>query len=159
MTRGIYAIIGPNGRRYIGQSARIENRFASHKRMLRQGCHHAPYLQNAWDFHGPEAFSFEIVFAADIAVDLTSIEQNFIDIYRSTGLYNASMIAGAPFNQRMLEDKREELLATLAPIKVSQQLYDQVKDLKWNDEWPQEWSNLFRSSLSVGHRLIIQENS
>ncbi len=158
MTRGIYAIVGPSGKRYIGQSRRIESRFASHKCMLKQGRHHSPYLQNAWDFHGESAFSFQVIISLGQDIDLTPIEQNFIDIYRQIGFYNSSLTAGSPSIQSILDAKREELLDTLVPIEISRRLFDQIKDLKWDDERPPEYLALLPKSRAVGYRLIVQEN-
>lgn len=58
---GIYAIYGPNGRVYIGQSTNIRARWAWHTEDLNTRKHPNPYLQNAWRKHGPSQFRFAVL--------------------------------------------------------------------------------------------------
>lgn len=59
---GIYAITHvTSGRRYIGRSKDIENRWRIHLNELRNGEHHSIYLQRVWDKEGLEAFVFEML--------------------------------------------------------------------------------------------------
>jgi 2-polyprenyl-3-methyl-5-hydroxy-6-metoxy-1,4-benzoquinol methylase len=61
-TCGIYQILNSiNGKRYIGFSINIENRWRKHKRVLNKGCHDNSYLQRAWNYYGMENFIFEII--------------------------------------------------------------------------------------------------
>jgi hypothetical protein len=62
MTRGVYCIKNIcDGHCYVGQSTRIEHRFAEHKTRLKRGCHENPRLQEAWIEFGEEAFEFSIL--------------------------------------------------------------------------------------------------
>ncbi len=58
---GIYEIVNLlSGKRYIGQSVNIAQRFRQHKHVLRKGIA-SEYLQHAWNKYGEAAFEFRIV--------------------------------------------------------------------------------------------------
>lgn len=46
---------------YIGYSSNIKKRFSLHKLKLKNNTHENSYLQNAWNKHGEDAFSFVIL--------------------------------------------------------------------------------------------------
>ena len=58
---GIYKIAGPKGRVYVGQTKDLWNRWNDHVEALYAGEHTNPHLQKAWDVHGPQSFSFELI--------------------------------------------------------------------------------------------------
>ena len=59
---GVYAWINlVNGKVYVGSSRNIPKRRAEHLRFLRNGNHHSPHLQAAWDSYGRDAFAFEVL--------------------------------------------------------------------------------------------------
>lgn len=90
---GIYSIgqIGTN-RLYIGSSADISNRWYIHRRELRLGRHHSPFLQNAWSKYGPDAFEFCILEECH-PVELLQFEQEYIDFLNP--IFNVCPIAGS----------------------------------------------------------------
>lgn len=61
MKCGIYQIVHFSGIRYVGESTRIEERWADHRRLLRRGAHCYSELQAAWDADGEDAFRFEVL--------------------------------------------------------------------------------------------------
>lgn len=77
---GIYQIVGPNGRRYIGQSINIRCRWHFHKKSLRRGTHTNGKLQNAWIKYGESAFLFRRLLSC-CPVHLDYFEQLIIDGY------------------------------------------------------------------------------
>ena len=59
---GIYKITNTvNGKFYIGSSVNIDRRLNEHKSMLVGGTHRNPILQRAWDKHGGDKFTFEVI--------------------------------------------------------------------------------------------------
>ncbi|MDN4593204.1 GIY-YIG nuclease family protein [Polycladomyces subterraneus] len=95
MTIGIYSIINKaNGKRYIGMSVDIENRWRVHVWMLRNGVHPNEKLQNAWDKYGESKMALEILERFD-TVDIEpngSAEKHFIEMYDSfRNGYNKSL--------------------------------------------------------------------
>lgn len=86
---GIYAIVNSvTGRKYIGSSINIQNRFRQHRSDLKNGKHKNPILQAAWDRYGHEAFSFivlELVHADHL------LERERIIIQQTTDRYNVCM--------------------------------------------------------------------
>lgn len=76
---GIYVIRNADdGKVYVGSSKEIKRRFWRHKYLLSRGKHHSRHLQSAWNKHGQEKFSFEIVFCCDIE-SLVFYEQEFLN--------------------------------------------------------------------------------
>ena len=59
---GVYQIYNTvNGKRYIGSSIHIEQRFKEHLRNLRANKHVNANLQSAWNKYGEHSFVFEEV--------------------------------------------------------------------------------------------------
>lgn len=68
---GIYTITCvPTGRVYVGKAEEIQRRWTRHRRDIRMGEHHNPYLVRAWKKYGEDAFIF------DVAADLSSVPQD-----------------------------------------------------------------------------------
>lgn len=90
---GIYQIVSPSGKRYIGSAVSVVRRWRDHSRMLREGKHHCKALQRASNKYGHDAFSFELVERCAVP-DLIAREQHHIDQH-PIGLYNSSRTAGS----------------------------------------------------------------
>ena len=59
---GIYKIENKiDGKKYIGQSVNIKERWYEHKYDLRHNIHDNSYLQNAWNKYAEKSFIFSIV--------------------------------------------------------------------------------------------------
>ena len=108
MTCGIYKITLRDGRCYVGQSVKIENRFRGHKRELRNGTHHARHLQNAWNKYGEDVFTFEVIEECE-PEELTEREQFWIDDLDST--FNTSPSAGSSRGVIRSQEYREKISA------------------------------------------------
>ena len=92
---GIYKIINKNnGNFYIGSAAGklgIHQRFQDHKKTLRSNKHSNSYLQNSWNKHNEESFSFEIIEFCN-KENCIEREQYYIDTLNPQ--YNICKIAG-----------------------------------------------------------------
>lgn len=87
-TVGVYAIANViGGKRYIGSSTWIEERWRAHRRLLNSGDHHNAHLQAAWKKHGEEAFLFRVIVRCS-AEDRFALEQHLMD--RLAPEYNIS---------------------------------------------------------------------
>lgn len=63
---GIYSITNKiNGKRYIGLSVNIRNRWTQHRSDLRYESHANPHLQSAWNKYGEDNFEFEVLESCD----------------------------------------------------------------------------------------------
>lgn len=78
---GVYAIKNLlNGKMYIGSTRDFKTRWANHRRLLRRGKHHSPYLQNAYNKIGEKHFVFIMIEACECVHDtLVFLEQKYID--------------------------------------------------------------------------------
>ena len=81
---GIYSITNLiNGKRYIGQSTNIQQRWINHKAELRHNNHYNEHLQHAWNKYGEDNFCFEILVLCD-KDDLDEKERGMIAMWRTT---------------------------------------------------------------------------
>ena len=56
---GIYAITSPSGKQYIGSARSFRERWQKHLKDLRNGKHHSPGLQHAFNKYGESALRFD----------------------------------------------------------------------------------------------------
>lgn len=80
---GVYQIYNTvNGKRYIGSSIHIEQRFKEHLRNLRANKHVNAHLQSAWNKYGEHSFILEEVELCEPDQCL-KVEQEYIDYYHA----------------------------------------------------------------------------
>lgn len=92
---GVYRIVHhDSGREYIGSTRDLYERAEDHRRHLREGAHHSPILQNAFNKYGETSFSFEVLDEVEEA-SLLHEEQRLLDSRRP--YFNASKVAVAAF--------------------------------------------------------------
>lgn len=104
---GIYCIENlVNGKKYIGQSVNIYDRWKKHVNALNNHCHDNDYLQKSWDKYGANNFKFYILEICD-ANKLNGREVYYIEKYdtlnRNKG-YNIA--AGGNQNGLSLEHRK-----------------------------------------------------
>ena len=104
-TSGIYAIITPSGRRYIGSAVNFAHRWAVHRWNLRQGSHHNPGLQAAACKYGVEALRFEVLECTGRDKSLAR-EQVYLDACGLRNLLNGAPIAGSQLGLRHTPETR-----------------------------------------------------
>jgi len=145
MTVGIYEIRHvESGKRYIGSSIHVKKRFKAHKSMLRNGSHHSPHLQNAWDLYGKEAFQFSVLEECSKDV-LLEVEQRWLDeteVYLPENGYNISQDATAVMTGRThTEASRQKMRDSLAAY------YENNPGPNLGKEFSDEWkANIGKAS-------------
>ncbi|NGX96337.1 GIY-YIG nuclease family protein [uncultured Bradyrhizobium sp.] len=99
MNCGVYAIVAPSGKRYIGSSAHIPKRWSKHRTDLQRGTHHCRALQLAANKYGIATLQF-VVLELCPRDKLIAREQNFIDATPARVRYNSALVAGAAMEGR-----------------------------------------------------------
>jgi group I intron endonuclease len=80
-----------NGKFYIGSTTQYKKRFSRHKETLKLNTHHNKTLQEDYNTHGEEAFSYILLEELPCEESLRSREQDYLDMYYESGiLYNIS---------------------------------------------------------------------
>lgn len=111
---GVYAITClPSGRKYIGSSENVRERFYRHRYRLRSGQHHITALQLDWNEYGEDAFEFRVVLTCKKG-ERFAAEQAGIDEALGGGLcYNPSPTAENARGYKLTPDQRVALSAAL----------------------------------------------
>lgn len=105
---GIYRIVNSNnGKCYVGSAKTFIDRWNVHIRQLKKGTHHNIKLQNSYNFHGHNAFSFEILelceYEKDIIVELENSWMLKLDSKK-----NGYNIADASFGDTLTNHPRRD---------------------------------------------------
>lgn len=110
MNSGIYCIENKvNGKKYIGQSAELNERKRSHFSMLKNGNHYNRHLQNAYNKYGKKNFEFKVILYAE-PNELTKYEQGFIDKHKPEELYNICLeCVNSPLGVKASDETRRKL--------------------------------------------------
>lgn len=86
-----------NGKFYIGSTVNQTQRWARHRRQLRDGTHPNKHMLAAWTKHGEGAFTFEVLECIDDPASLFAAEQRYLDEHAGKDYcFNWSLYAGAP---------------------------------------------------------------
>lgn len=129
MTCGIYEILGPNGKRYVGQTIDFTKRKGEHFRSLRRNMHKCRHLQAAFNKHGEQAFKFRIIERCH-ADKLTEREQ----FYMTGKLYNTAPAAGSlrgiKRTPEFIERMRQARLGQIISLETRERLRQALKGRK-----------------------------
>lgn len=128
---GVYQIYNTvNGKRYIGSSIHIEQRFKEHLRNLRANKHANAHLQSAWNKYGEHSFVLEEIELCEPDQCL-KVEQEYIDYYHAADRkfgYNIDPYADHAGNTLSEETRK----------KIS----EKAKGRKWSEERLEKWSKM-----------------
>ena len=102
---GVYAIVNKiNGKKYIGSSVNIAQRWRQHVHLLRKNRHHSSHLQSAWNKYGESSFKFVVLERAD-KENLAFVEQKYLD--QSFPEYNNNRTANSVLGFRFSEEAKK----------------------------------------------------
>lgn len=100
---GIYKIQDEKGRTYIGSTtSNFRDRWHKHKNQLKKLNHHSNYLQNVYNKHGANFFSFSILEVVENKDIILSREQFWIDTLKPE--FNILLVAGNSLGYKFPED-------------------------------------------------------
>lgn len=94
-----------NGKFYIGSSVNKRQRWAKHRKGLREGTHANKHMQASWNAHGEASFVFEVIEEVVSPVELFAAEQRYLDEHAGKDYcFNWALYAGAPNRGRFGPD-------------------------------------------------------
>lgn len=119
----------PTGRRYIGSSGNISERFWRHRTRLRHGKHHIALMQQDWNEYGEAAFTFIVLREIADPDKRFDAEQAGIDEARAAGLcYNPSPTARTPKGVRLTPEQLAVHSEAMRGRKVSEATRRKISD-------------------------------
>ena len=154
MDTGIYAIEhAQSGKRYIGSTKNFDERWRVHQCLLRNGKHHSPHLQAAWNKYGGAAFLFKKLVVCSRS-DLLMYEQRLIDGYQafSSGSgFNGRKIANSQSGMKHSEETRAKIREKRATQVFSQETRDLWSKNRTGRKMP-EWFGEFTRQHRTGYK-------
>lgn len=106
---GIYEIVSPSGKRYVGSAVCFRNRWAIHQHHLSKGKHHCRALQRAFNKY-EAALDYRVIELCP-KEQLLVREQFHIDASDKVSLYNSALTAGSPLGVVRSAETRAKLRA------------------------------------------------
>lgn len=120
---GIYKIVNSvNGKAYVGQSQNIKKRVAEHFRLLRNGKHNNPRLQNAFNKYGEDSFVWTVEVWCEDVNDLDGIEEAFLSgeaHFVEPLFYNIADFSKAPMRGKAHSEEARRKISLACQKKVS----------------------------------------
>lgn len=159
---GVYAIhCLANGRRYVGSSINIENRWSTHRSELNLNKHYSADLQKDYNLHGKDQIVYSVIEYVEKDTNLKRREQYWIDFYKSS-VYNRSPSAfSAKGTKRTEEQKKHSSIKAKARCTeewkeiVGERVKRQCKEGRFgSNTWTEESKKRRSESLSkalTGH--------
>lgn len=122
---GIYCIENlVNGKKYIGQSKDISQRWRSHLCDLRKNKHSNEKLQNAWNKYGEDNFCFKVLELADYD-SLDSLEIHYISMF-DTYKHGYNKDTGGCSHKEVSDETRARMSASKKNL--SEQAKENMRD-------------------------------
>lgn len=146
---GVYLITCTvNGKRYIGSSKNVKQRIWSHQSLLKREKHPNPHLQNSYNTHGREAFTFEVLVYSDDLTRLVELEQYYIDTLLPE--YNIRPIAESNLGMKMPEESVEAMKKRMKGRVVSAETRIAIAASRTGTTFPEEWrQNIKKSKQNI----------
>ncbi len=162
MTSGIYCIENKvNGKKYIGSSDNIEDRWIHHRSKLKTKSHSNNHLQRAYNKHGIENFLYYILEEC-YWENLEVKEDYYIDFYKTIEEdfgYNKKWAFGRKkngterVNRPMLDSVKE---------KISLKMKGKLKSEEWKEKVRKPKSEEWKSKIGESHifkKLNVKKSS
>jgi group I intron endonuclease len=113
MNCGLYKITNvKTGMFYVGSSNDIKRRWRAHRSLLRTNKHQNIYLQNAWNKHGSESFTFDLT--AEVEEDRLLVEEQTLldELFANKRelIYNIAETAGSPMKGKNHTEETKKVL-------------------------------------------------
>ena len=113
---GIYKITNTvTGKFYIGSAVNIKIRWANHRSRLGANKHGNRHLQNSWNKHGEDSFTFEVLECCE-KERLIEREQFYIDNEKPA--YNISPTAGNSLGVKHTDETKRKISEAMKRVWV-----------------------------------------
>ena len=125
---GIYQIVNDvNGKMYIGQSIDIFTRWITHKWELNANTHHNTHLQSAWNKHGEDNFSFNILEECPVEL-LDDRECYYIEKFNTTDSNTGyNLVSGGSCNRTFSQEVLEKMSKSQTGRKHSEETKQKIR--------------------------------
>jgi group I intron endonuclease len=128
--RGVYQIKNTvTGMIYVGSSEDLAERWNKHKWRLRKGTHAATRMQEDFNAHGPNSFTYEILQEATGEEDIFDLEQRWLDELKPYDLgigYNTHISSEDGRGVQRSEETRRRISMGHLGIKFSEEHKDKI---------------------------------
>ena len=126
---GIYLIFNlVSGKRYVGSSINIYNRFHEHIHILKRNEAHNKHLQNSWNKYGEESFVFQVLEYCEPKVQFER-EQYYIDLIKPE--YNLTLNVVANTGHKVEEETKKKISNTLKAKYASGEITTYKQEHAW----------------------------
>jgi group I intron endonuclease len=167
---GIYLILSPSGKVYIGQSSQLKRRRYEHCRLLKKGEHTNKFLQNVFNKYQEDMLYFVIEYLDDVG-SLTEREQYWMDIFQSaTRGMNLAPAAGSSLGCVRTAEQRKVIsdITTVFWGKEENRKAQSDRKIKFFEENPEHLLKMSeitkrtrteRPELLENHSALMKERS
>lgn len=147
---GIYCIENMrNGKKYIGQSKNIKDRWRRHKSSLRNLKHDNSYLQESWIVYGESAFNFYVLEECAID-DLDERERYYIDVFETMSYERGyNLTSGGNSGSALSEVSRQKLSKS-----ITASYTEELKEIRRQDTL-KYWSNPENKKRILGENNVM----
>ena len=148
---GVYLIFNlVSGKRYVGSSINIYNRFYEHIHILKRNEAHNKHLKNSWNKYVEESFVFQVLEYCEPEVQFER-EQYYIDLIKPE--YNLTLNVVANTGHKVAEETKKKISAAKKGNQAT-------LGLKHTEETKQKMSNSMkgRTAWNKGKKSMTEEN-